>query len=454
MSFPPDFAMFTSDVPNSATHIGGPGQRAPWCTATATGSRTRRISTTSGRSSATTEACGRPRATGSLPGGSSSSRRTASGGCSGHPYNTTSNYTFFTFAKFSPDGKYVLFTSDMNGSGRSDVFLAELPQTGAGRTPPIPRWPSPPPPPGPRFPASRERLANASDNVGVAGVQFQLDGGNLGAEDTSAPFGVVWNTRRTPNGSHTLTAVARDAAGNTTTSAARRRHREQRRRTRPAGHQRRSGASEILSTARHHHLDHERAGGLPGRLRHSPPPTAPPRRSAPALVLSHSQTTRRAGPGDALPLPRPLARRRRQPDRLAETSPSPPCPRHRHLIAHLEARRGNRDHHRRLLRQRPHRARCATARPGPPGATGLGRALDGVDDYVGVAHAADAQRVPAHRRPCGSRPRTTSGVSGLVNKYVASSYNGYQIFFENGSLCAWYHEGPRRTTSTTAAAAR
>src|SRR5258708_18493752 len=29
--------------------------------------------------------------------------------------------------------------------------------------------------------------ANASDNVGVAGVQFKLDGANLGAEDTTAP---------------------------------------------------------------------------------------------------------------------------------------------------------------------------------------------------------------------------------------------------------------------------
>src|SRR2546427_6616423 len=42
-------------------------------------------------------------------------------------YNTSANYTFYSFAKFSPDGNYVLFTSDMNGSARSDVYLAELP---------------------------------------------------------------------------------------------------------------------------------------------------------------------------------------------------------------------------------------------------------------------------------------------------------------------------------------
>ncbi len=60
--------------------------------------------------------------------------------------------------------------------------------------------------------------ATASDNVGVVGVQFLLDGANLGAEDTSSPFSVAWNTSTATPGSHTLTARARDAAGNTTTS--------------------------------------------------------------------------------------------------------------------------------------------------------------------------------------------------------------------------------------------
>ena len=61
--------------------------------------------------------------------------------------------------------------------------------------------------------------ATASDNVGVAGVQFQLDGANLGAEDPTAPYSVSWDTTAALNGTHILTAVARDAAGNTTTSA-------------------------------------------------------------------------------------------------------------------------------------------------------------------------------------------------------------------------------------------
>jgi hypothetical protein len=61
--------------------------------------------------------------------------------------------------------------------------------------------------------------ATAGDNVGVTGVQFKLDGSNLGAEDMTAPYSTSWDTTAAANGGHTLTAVARDAAGNTTTSA-------------------------------------------------------------------------------------------------------------------------------------------------------------------------------------------------------------------------------------------
>src|SRR5262249_35084905 len=61
--------------------------------------------------------------------------------------------------------------------------------------------------------------ASASDNNGVVGVQFQLDGANLGAEDTASPYSVSWNSTSTTNGSHTLSAIARDAAGNKSTAS-------------------------------------------------------------------------------------------------------------------------------------------------------------------------------------------------------------------------------------------
>ncbi len=61
--------------------------------------------------------------------------------------------------------------------------------------------------------------ANASDNVGVASVQFQLDGANLGNLDTTSPYSVSWNSATASNASHNLKAIAKDAAGNSTTSA-------------------------------------------------------------------------------------------------------------------------------------------------------------------------------------------------------------------------------------------
>src|SRR2546426_5809029 len=61
--------------------------------------------------------------------------------------------------------------------------------------------------------------ASATDNVGIVGVQFKLDSVNLGAEVTAAPYTISWPTTTATNAAHGLTAVARDAAGNSATSA-------------------------------------------------------------------------------------------------------------------------------------------------------------------------------------------------------------------------------------------
>lgn len=67
--------------------------------------------------------------------------------------------------------------------------------------------------------ASTQVTATASDNVGVAGVQFQVDGANVGSEDTAAPYTATWNTTTASNGTHTLSAIARDVAGNRRTAS-------------------------------------------------------------------------------------------------------------------------------------------------------------------------------------------------------------------------------------------
>jgi glucose/arabinose dehydrogenase/PKD repeat protein len=63
--------------------------------------------------------------------------------------------------------------------------------------------------------------ADASDNIGVVGVQFLLNGAALGAEDTSAPYSIAWNSNTVSNGSYQVSARVRDAAGNLATSPAR-----------------------------------------------------------------------------------------------------------------------------------------------------------------------------------------------------------------------------------------
>jgi hypothetical protein len=58
---------------------------------------------------------------------------------------------------------------------------------------------------------------SATDNVAMAGVQFLLDGANLGAEvlGSGPPYTFSWNTISAMNGSHTLSARGRDVTNNT-----------------------------------------------------------------------------------------------------------------------------------------------------------------------------------------------------------------------------------------------
>ena len=60
---------------------------------------------------------------------------------------------------------------------------------------------------------------SASDNRGVVRVDVLLDGAMLGTA-TAAPYQVAWNTSASANGSHSLRAVAYDAAGNAGQSTA------------------------------------------------------------------------------------------------------------------------------------------------------------------------------------------------------------------------------------------
>jgi peptidoglycan/xylan/chitin deacetylase (PgdA/CDA1 family) len=68
---------------------------------------------------------------------------------------------------------------------------------------------------------SQTVAVNVADKNGtIANVQYQLDGINLGSSVTSAPYSFNWDTTKTTNASHKLTAIATNTAGMSTTSKA------------------------------------------------------------------------------------------------------------------------------------------------------------------------------------------------------------------------------------------
>ena len=124
-------------------------------------------------------------------------------------------------------GTYTLDVSAQDSLGNSGTIrVSGTFQLESGAPPPPPPDTTSPtvsltsPSAGATFAGTVTVAASATDNVGVVGVQFRLDGAILGVEDTVAPYSVSWNTTTASNGLHSVTAVARDAAGNTATSAA------------------------------------------------------------------------------------------------------------------------------------------------------------------------------------------------------------------------------------------
>lgn len=60
--------------------------------------------------------------------------------------------------------------------------------------------------------------ATASDNVGVAKVEFYVDGA-LSSTDTTSPYSASWSSTSVANGTHTISAKAYDAANNVGSSS-------------------------------------------------------------------------------------------------------------------------------------------------------------------------------------------------------------------------------------------
>jgi hypothetical protein len=60
--------------------------------------------------------------------------------------------------------------------------------------------------------------ATAADDIGVVSVEFLVDGSVVVPAIPGGPYQSSWNTTSVMNGSHTVSAVARDAAGHATAS--------------------------------------------------------------------------------------------------------------------------------------------------------------------------------------------------------------------------------------------
>ena len=113
--------------------------------------------------------------------------------------------------------------------------------------------------------------ANATDNVGVAGVQFLLDNNPLVAEDTTAPYSTILNTTTLANGTHTLTALRPRRRRQRHHLGTRHHHRQQR---------------GYLPACRHHHRSDRQPSPAP-----SPSPPMPPTMPGWPACNSTSTTT-------------------------------------------------------------------------------------------------------------------------------------------------------------------
>ncbi|MDE2311708.1 MAG: hypothetical protein KGJ93_01270 [Patescibacteria group bacterium] len=138
-------------------------------------------------------------------------------------YSGTQDWTFVqkNFTVASAGSYNVSFGSYAEPGGTAwvdQVSVTEATAPAADTTPPVASVTSPAN--GATVSGSISLIATATDNVGVAGVQFKVDGVNVGAEDTSSPYGSTWDTTTATNGTHLITATARDAAGNLGVSSA------------------------------------------------------------------------------------------------------------------------------------------------------------------------------------------------------------------------------------------
>jgi hypothetical protein len=141
-----------------------------------------------------------------------------------HQFLTPTGDTYWVQIQNVPtptNGTSVSINDTAPTSDRYNLSICEiLPGSGGGSTPTPPTVTMVAPAPGSTVTNLSTLWALASDTIGIAGVQFLVDGAAFGAEVTTPPYTIIWNTSTGTSGSHTLAARARNTTGLTATSVA------------------------------------------------------------------------------------------------------------------------------------------------------------------------------------------------------------------------------------------
>ncbi|MBI3621533.1 MAG: hypothetical protein HY208_05025 [Nitrospirae bacterium] len=333
-------------------------------------------------------------------------------------------------------GQYFVWTSNMGGN-RLDAFIVKVPGqllTGAVSDATPPTVSITVPTSGSTVSGTITASANASDNIGVAGVQFTLDGVNLGAEDATAPYAISWNTTISTAGPHSLTAVARDGAGNSATSG--------------------SVTVTVMNDVTPPAIFTIAASAIsssgatitwttdePADSQVDYGPTAAYGGSTAlntSLVTSHSQTLSGLAAGALYHYrvtSRDAAGNAAASGDSTFTTLAGGSGVNTGLIGYWKLDDGSGA----TAADSSGNGNTGALLNGPAWTTGrINQALsfDGVDDYVNIPQTAALNGYPLTIAVW--MKTTTTGLQGIVNKYLPGSRNGYQLFTSGGNLCAWY----------------
>jgi hypothetical protein len=341
-------------------------------------------------------------------------------------------------------GQYFFWVSNMDGS-RMDAFMVKIPSqvltgapassTGGDTTPPTVSLTAPLA--NATLSGTVTVSANASDNVGVASVQFLLDGADLGSEVTTAPYSVSWDTSTATAGTHTLSAIAKDAAGNSATATAVTvttfldnlppaitavaadvtgsstttvtwDTNQQANSQVAYGTTSSYGTTTTLSTSMVTAHSAALTGLSAGTTYHY---QAVSSNASGIQAVSADQTFTTSA---------------------TATTTTPPS-----AIANWQFNAGSGS----SAVDSSGNGHTGTLIGNPTWVTGIAGdalAFNGSNQYVTVSDTSMLDGYPM-TLSVWFKTTSTSGTHGLINKYVAGSYNGYQLFMSSGKLCAWYY---------------